>query len=53
LATAEVTSASGTGCLLPLTTIRIPHYDVGTRAAELLMAPVAEPSRNPETVLLR
>jgi len=36
----------------PLTTIRIPHYDVGTRAAELLMALVAEPSGNPETVLL-
>jgi len=36
----------------PLTTIRIPHYDVGTRAAELLMALVAEPSRNPETVLI-
>jgi len=36
----------------PLTTIRIPQYDVGTRAAELLMALVAEPRRSPETVLI-
>jgi LacI family transcriptional regulator len=36
----------------PLTTIRIPQYDVGTRAAELLLALVAEPSRSPETVLI-
>lgn len=36
----------------PLTTIRIPQYDVGTRAAELLMALVAEPARSPETVLI-
>ena len=26
------------------------QYDVGTRAAELLMALVAEPGRSPETV---
>jgi LacI family transcriptional regulator len=36
----------------PLTTIRIPQYDVGTRAAELLLALVAEPGRSPETVLI-
>jgi LacI family transcriptional regulator, galactose operon repressor len=36
----------------PLTTIRIPQYDVGTRAAELLMALVAEPARSPDTVLI-
>jgi LacI family transcriptional regulator len=36
----------------PLTTIRFPQYDVGTRAAELLMALVAEPARSPETVLI-
>lgn len=36
----------------PLTTIRIPQYDVGARAAELLMALVAEPARSPETVLI-
>ena len=36
----------------PLTTIRIPQYDVGTRAAELLMALMAEPARSPETVLI-
>jgi LacI family transcriptional regulator len=36
----------------PLTTIRIPQYDVGVRAAELLMALVADPGRSPETVLI-
>jgi len=36
----------------PLTTIQIPQYDVGTRAAELLMALVADPARSPETVLI-
>ena len=36
----------------PLTTIRIPQHNVGTRAAELLMALVADPARSPETVLI-
>jgi LacI family transcriptional regulator len=36
----------------PLTTIRIPHYDVGRRAAELLLALVEDPGRRPETVTL-
>lgn len=36
----------------PLTTIRIPQYDLGARAAELLMALVADPGRTPETVLI-
>lgn len=36
----------------PLTTIRIPHYEVGRRAAELLLALVADPARPPETVML-
>ncbi len=36
----------------PLTTIRIPQYDVGARAAELLMSLVDDPDRNPETVLI-
>jgi len=36
----------------PLTTIRIPQYEVGARAAELLMAQLAEPGRRPETVLI-
>ena len=36
----------------PLTTIRIPQHNVGTRAAELLMALVTDPARSPETVLI-
>jgi LacI family transcriptional regulator len=36
----------------PLTTIRIPQYDVGARAAELLLAQVDDPDRHPETVLI-
>jgi LacI family transcriptional regulator len=36
----------------PLTTIRIPQYDVGARGAELLMDLIADPARNPETVLI-
>jgi LacI family transcriptional regulator, galactose operon repressor len=36
----------------PLTTIRIPQYDVGARAAELLMALIDDPGRHPETVLI-
>jgi LacI family transcriptional regulator len=36
----------------PLTTIRIPQYDVGARGAELLMELIADPARNPETVLI-
>jgi LacI family transcriptional regulator len=36
----------------PLTTIRIPQYNVGARAAKLLMAQLADPGRNPETVLI-
>jgi LacI family transcriptional regulator len=36
----------------PLTTIHIPHYDVGRRAAELLLALVENPGRHAETVML-
>jgi LacI family transcriptional regulator len=36
----------------PLTTVRVPQYDVGVRAAELLLALVADPGRHPETVLI-
>jgi LacI family transcriptional regulator len=36
----------------PLTTIRIPQYDVGVRAAELLLTLVEDPQRHPETVLI-
>jgi LacI family transcriptional regulator len=36
----------------PLTTVRVPEYDVGTRAAELLLTLIADPGRRPETVLI-
>ena len=36
----------------PLTTIRIPQYDVGARAAELLLALIDDPDRHPETILI-
>lgn len=36
----------------PLTTIRVPQYDVGARAAELLLAQADDPGRHPETVLI-
>ncbi|HLI41128.1 MAG TPA: LacI family DNA-binding transcriptional regulator [Streptosporangiaceae bacterium] len=36
----------------PLTTVRVPQYDVGVRAADMLLALVAEPGRRPETVLI-
>lgn len=36
----------------PLTTVRISQYDVGVRAAEMLLASVADPGRRPETVLI-
>lgn len=36
----------------PLTTVRIPQYDVGVRAAEMLLALVTGPRRRPETVLI-
>ena len=36
----------------PLTTVRVPEYDVGTRAAELLLGLIADPGRRPETVLI-
>lgn len=36
----------------PLTTIRVPQYDVGARAAEMLLAQVDDPDRHPETVLI-
>ena len=36
----------------PLTTIRIPQYEVGSRAAELLLALVDDPDKHPETVLI-
>ena len=36
----------------PLTTVRVPEYDVGARAAELLLALIEDPGRRPETVLI-
>lgn len=36
----------------PLTTVRVPEYDVGVRAAELLLAIIDDPGRRPETVLI-
>jgi LacI family transcriptional regulator len=36
----------------PLSTIRIPHYELGTRAAELLLARLADPDASPVNELL-
>jgi LacI family transcriptional regulator len=36
----------------PLTTIRIPHYEIGLRAAELVLERLRNPSARPITVLL-
>jgi len=36
----------------PLTTIRIPQYEVGARAAELLLTLIDDPGRRPETILI-
>jgi LacI family transcriptional regulator len=36
----------------PLTTVRVPEYEVGRRAAELLLAHIEDPERPAETVLI-
>lgn len=36
----------------PLTTIRIPHYELGAEAARLLLEDLSEPRRHPRSVLL-
>jgi LacI family transcriptional regulator len=36
----------------PLTSVRIPHYELGVRSAELLFARLRDPSCEPETLLL-
>lgn len=36
----------------PLTTVRIPHYEIGLRAAELVLERLRNPSARPITVLL-
>ncbi|MEM0961400.1 MAG: LacI family DNA-binding transcriptional regulator [Bacteroidota bacterium] len=37
----------------PLTAVRQPTFDIGRQAADLLMARIAEPDRQPETVTLQ
>lgn len=36
----------------PLTTIRIPHYEIGWNAADLMMLRIADPEASPRTVFL-
>jgi LacI family transcriptional regulator len=36
----------------PLTTVRIPHYDIGVRATELVLERLRDPSVEPVTILL-
>jgi LacI family transcriptional regulator, galactose operon repressor len=36
----------------PLTTVRIPHYEVGAEAARLLLEVLQEPGRHPRSILL-
>jgi hypothetical protein len=36
----------------PLTTVRIPHYEIGLRAAELILERLRDPTAHPNTVLL-
>ena len=37
----------------PLTTVRVPHYEIGSRATELLLRRLDDPSSEPVTVLLQ
>jgi LacI family transcriptional regulator, galactose operon repressor len=37
----------------PLTSIRLPHYDIGWKAAELLLEVIGDPERSPVAVRLR
>jgi LacI family transcriptional regulator len=37
----------------PLTTVRVPHYELGSRATELLLRRLDDPSSEPLTVLLQ
>lgn len=36
----------------PLTTVRVPHYEVGAEAARMLLEGLADPDRHPRSVLL-
>jgi LacI family transcriptional regulator len=36
----------------PLTTVRIPHYELGAEAARLLLEQLNEPHRHPRSILL-
>ena len=37
----------------PMTTIRIPHFDLGAEAARLLLEQLGDPTRHPRSLLLR
>lgn len=37
----------------PLTTVRIPHYEIGVRATELVLERLQNPAVDPVTVLLQ
>ncbi len=36
----------------PLTTVRIPEYEIGRRAAQLLLSRIENPDQHPETILI-
>jgi LacI family transcriptional regulator len=36
----------------PLTTVRLPHYEIGSRAAELLLEHLRDPDAEPVQVML-
>jgi LacI family transcriptional regulator len=36
----------------PMTTVRIPHYEIGAEAARLLLEVLVDPSRHPRSLLL-
>jgi LacI family transcriptional regulator len=36
----------------PLTTVSVPHYEIGTEAARLLLDTIEEPERHPRSILL-
>ena len=36
----------------PMTTVRIPHYEVGAEAARMLLEVLSDPNRHPRSLLL-